>query len=60
MRMDDYSIIDVSAGLLSIHVEFDDNNMGERLHIETITLLDVPGDVTEVTRFCYIHLDLAC
>ncbi|MCG6190236.1 T9SS type A sorting domain-containing protein [Maribellus maritimus] len=48
-----YSIIDVTAGAVSAHAEFDDNNMGERLHIETVTVADVPGDVTEVSVSIY-------
>lgn len=48
-----FSVIDVTAGLLSAHVEFDDNNKGNLLHIETVTIPDVPGDVTEVTVSVY-------
>jgi len=49
-----YSIIDVTVGALpTVHIEFDDNNEGERLHIETITVPNVPGDVTEVSVSLY-------
>jgi hypothetical protein len=48
-----YSVIDVAAGSLSTHVEFDDNNSGERLHLETVTLPNVPGNVTEVSVSIY-------
>ena len=48
-----WSVVDVTAGALSAHSEFDDNNAGNRLHLETITLPDVPGDVTSVTVSIY-------
>lgn len=49
-----YSIIDITAGAMPpVHVEFDDNNRGDRLHIETITIPDVPGDVTDVAVSIY-------
>ncbi|QGY43926.1 T9SS type A sorting domain-containing protein [Maribellus comscasis] len=49
-----YSIIDVTpSGMATTHVEFDDNNQGALLHIETITIPNVPGNVTEVVVSAY-------
>jgi hypothetical protein len=45
--------VSVSAGAATVTSEFDTNNSGALLHLETITIPNVPGDVTEVTVTIY-------
>jgi hypothetical protein len=40
--------VKVTAGAIIVESEFEENNSGALLHLETVTLEDLPGDVTEV------------
>jgi hypothetical protein len=48
-----YANVSVTAGAQTVESEFDTNNAGDLLHLETITVPNVPGDVTEVTVSLY-------
>ena len=43
----------LTAGAVSLPFEFDSNNQGELLNIETFVLNNVPGDVTDVSLEIY-------
>lgn len=48
-----WATVVVSAGGTTLTSEFDTNNAGTFLHLETITIPNVPGNVTEVTVTIY-------
>ncbi|HKK61241.1 MAG TPA: hypothetical protein VJ951_01695, partial [Bacteroidales bacterium] len=48
-----YVNLRLTAGSLTLPLEFDSNNKGELLNLQTIVLNNVPGDITDVSLYIY-------